>query len=197
MTKLFKLMLVAVALMLMFATGSSYATWFNMDFTNATLDLGNSSQIDITDQYKPDFHLEFGNAYRYIDSRDPFSDDFGMSNGDISQNGQPAQVGRMHFLDPQTYFELDVWTIDPRNITVDVYDASLNYLGSSATFGSTTGTTLYYNTSYGPASYIDWHDDGGFVSIANVRYDLVPEPGTLMLLGLGLAGVGILVRRQK
>jgi hypothetical protein len=190
-----KTLAMAMGLLLVFGAASSQAALFTFDFTNTLVDLGTNSQIDITNQYH-NYGLDFSNAYRYIDARDPFADQFGMSNGIAENNTLPAQTGLLHFThDTQTFLSIDCWTIEPDQITFDAYDENMNFLGSSSALSVPTGTTINYN---GPAlSFLDWHDSGGRVQIANITYDLTPEPGTLSLLGIGLVGLGGLRRKLR
>jgi hypothetical protein len=191
----FKSLAIAVGMLVVLGAASSQAALFTFDFTNTLVDLGNNSQIDITNQYQ-NYGLVFSNAYRYIDNRDPFSDPFGMSNGSVANNTLPAQTGLLHFThDTQTYLAIDCWTLSPDQITFDAYDENMNFLGSSSAMSVPTGTTVFYN---GPAmSFLDWHDNGGTVGIANITYDLTPEPGTMSLLGIGLVGIGALRRKLR
>ncbi|TFH64887.1 MAG: PEP-CTERM sorting domain-containing protein [Candidatus Zixiibacteriota bacterium] len=190
-----KLLTILAAIVMMFAASSLQAATYTMDFTNATRDLGPSSIIDLSNQYQS-FGLLFSNAYRYIDVRDPFAEDFGVSNGDLAHMSAPAQTGLMHFWhDAQTSLTIDYWTIGTNVVTFEAYDENMNLMSSSPTVGDPNGSQMFYN---GPAmTYLGWHDDGGYVQIANITYDLTPEPATLSLLGLGLLGLGAVRKRFR
>lgn len=190
-----KLLTILAAIMMMFAASSLQAATYTMDFTNATLDLGPSSVIDLSNQYQ-NFGLLFSNAYRYIDSRDPFADDFGVSNGDFAHLFQPTQTGLMHFWhDKQVQLAIDFWTIGTNAVTFEAYDENMNLMSSSPTVGNPNGSTMFYS---GPAmTYLGWHDDGGYVQIANITYDVTPEPATLSLLGFGLLGLGAMRKKFR
>ena len=194
-----KLTVVAICGLLFLAAAPANAVWYTMDFTNATLDLGMSSQIDITNQYA--YHgFTCNDVYRYIDVRDPWKEiniggadyGFGISNGFIQDNGVSGAVGYVFFNQVTDSLKFDWWTITPNRLTLDTYASDGTLLGNYSNTGSGT------QTMYGPISYFKFHDDGGFVQVANMSYDsTIPEPGTMALLGIGLLGAGLYRRRKK
>jgi hypothetical protein len=194
-----KLALLALCGLLVVAAAPANAVWYTMDFTNATLDLGMSSQIDITNQYA--YHgFVCDKAYRYIDKRDPWPEifidpdlyGFGISNGFIQDNEATAAMGTVYFNQVTDSLKFDWWTIGTNRLTLDTYASDGTLLGTYSNTGSGT------QTMYGAISYFTYHDDGGYVQVANMSYDsTIPEPGTLALLGIGLLGAGLYRRRKK
>lgn len=172
------------------------ASWYTMDFTNATLDLGTNSQIDLTNQYNS-FGLDFEHVYRGIDSRDPW-DMFGIWNGWIDENYDLKPVnGKVTFstLTDSVAFDWLALSAPTGDFNLTAFDQFDNALGSF------TGNGFGSNKIVAPdIKYFVFHDDGGFVSISNLSYETaptVPEPATLVLFGLGTLGLGYIRRRRQ
>ncbi len=194
-----KLILAFVALAMLVGVSPASAYFYTMDFTNTTLDLGPDGQINLTDQYDA-FGLSFHQVYRYYDPRDPWPEDgsygWGISNGFIAQNYTTAALGTVFFNEVTDSITFDWWTLDPEAFYLTAYDAGGGVLGtvSGTGFGSATIVAT-------GIKYIDFHNDGGFVSIANLSYERstpsIPEPATAVLFGLGLLGAGIYRRARR
>ena len=182
-----KNLLIGITAIMAVATANMANAITTLTFTNSDVDLGGASQINISDQYSA-FGISVTDAYRYIDGRDPFADNFGLSNGNLGE-GIPGALARIDFASNTSFFSADWWTIGSNSIFVDAYSSDGTLQGSFSGNGSGT------DTIFGDISYITWHDTGGFVQLANISYD-VPEPGVLALLGLGLAGLGFSRRRK-
>jgi hypothetical protein len=62
-----------------------------------------------------------------------------------------------------------------------------------------TYTVLYHATQSdaGAQIGINLASTGSQGTFDNVRLDAVPEPASLALIGLGLTGIGLLVRRKR
>lgn len=178
------------------ASVPAQASWYTMDFTNATLDLGTNSQINLTNQYSS-FGLDFEHVYRGIDNRDPW-DMFGIWNGWIEENYAPRPVnGKVTFstLTDSIAFDWLALSANTGDFNLEAFDEFDNPLGSF------TGNGFGSNKIVAPGiKYFVFHDDGGFVSISNLSYDTaptVPEPATLVLFGLGTLGLGYIRRRRQ
>lgn len=197
MTSIMLLGLVAIS------PASSQAAFFTMDFTNTTLDLGPAPAgggINLTNQYDS-FGLNFVHAFRYEDSRDPWGDSFGISNGFVSDIGQTAALGTVYFNELTNSIAFDFWTINAP-MHVDAYDQFGNIVGSYVGVAG-QGQAIINATGI---KFFEFHNSGGFVQISNLSYDrnsgptapaAVPEPASMALFGLGLAGMGVVRRLKK
>ncbi len=193
-----KLTFALAAVVLLIGVSPASAYFYTMDFTNSTLDLGPNGQINLTNQYDA-FGLNFHQVYRYYDDRDPWIEDgfagWGISNGFVAQNGVTAALGTVFFNEVTDSIAFDWWTIESNQFTVTAYNAGGGVLGTYSGFGSGSNSIIANGIKY-----IDFHDNGGFVQIANLSYErtmpAVPEPATAALFGLGLLGAGI-VRRVR
>jgi hypothetical protein len=181
-----------------------------LHFDNIDLDLGLNSQVNLADQYSALYGVSFHEVYRYIDVRDPFVDpgalagnpplNFGISNGFIAQNEATATNGTMFFDRGNTsYFNFDWWTIGDNSMTVEAYDEwgvlqdNFFYDGLIENGSGSVAMT-------GDIAYVEFHNHGGFVNMANIGYDApaaVPEPGTLALFGFGLTSGAAFLRRRR
>jgi hypothetical protein len=194
-----KLTLALAAVVLLIGVSPASAYFYTMDFTNATLDLGPATQINLTNQFDA-FGLNFHQVYRYIDSRDPWPEEagsgFGISNGFISQGNVTAALGTVFFSEATDSIAFDWWTLDDYEFNVTAYDEGGIILGSYSGFGY--GSNKIVATGI---KYLDFHDNGGTVGIANLTYErtmpAVPEPATAALFGLGLLGAGVIRRIRR
>jgi hypothetical protein len=97
----------------------------------------------------------------------------------------------MHFVNPVTSVSFDSGMWDGLNGNVDIYDPSNNLLGSFPNAGLDV-----YHFDFGSnvigMIYFDSSGDENGASITNLSFTpvSVPEPGTLLLLGCGLVGLG-------
>ncbi len=136
--------------------------------------------------------VTFSNAYYYVDVRDPFADDQGISNGPVGAGG--TQAGQIDFAGNTSFFSFDWWTIGTNEMVVEAYDG-LGVLIAAFAGGSGSGT----ETIFGDIATIKWHDNGGFVQFSTIGFDVseVPLPGAAILLlsGLGFLG-GVRLRRK-
>jgi hypothetical protein len=202
-----KLIIALAAVLLIIGVSPASAYFYTMDFTNATLDLGDETQLNLTNQFDA-FGLNFHQVYRYIDFNDPWLDGthdygsgpvdvgFGISNGFVSQNFVEAALGTVFFNEATDSISFDWWTLADEDFFLTAYDEGGNTLGSFAGMGAGTNSIVAAGIKY-----IDFHNNGGRIAIANLSYErsrpVIPEPTTAALFGLGLLGAGIYRRVRR
>ncbi len=188
-----KLILIITVVVMM--AGSANAYLYTMDFANSTLDLGSSTQIDLTNQYAS-FGLTFDHVYRYADDRDPWDEmQYGISNGWVADGSAPGASGTVYFSELTNYVAFDWWTIDLNPFYLAAWSADDVFLG-----GQFYGNGQYqHSISATGIDHISFHDDGGFTAISTLTYErtAIPEPATMLLVGLGMAGIGIIRRKRS
>ncbi len=189
-----RLTVALAAVIMLIAVSPASAYFYTMDFTNATLDIGAASQINLTNQYDA-FGLNFHQVYRYIDSRDPW-DDYGISNGFFGQNGLEAALGTVFFNNATDSIGFDWWTIGENVFNVRAYSEGGSLLGSFS--GNGSGSDMIVANGI---KYLEFNDAGGFVQMSNLSYErmrpVIPEPATAALFGLGLLGAGVVRRIRR
>jgi hypothetical protein len=168
--------------------GTASALPVTIDFTEPEFP---GNLVNASTEYAA-YGVTFSNAYYYVDSRDPFADDQGISNGPVG--GQGTQTGQIDFAQNTSYFSFDWWTIGTNRMIIEAYN-SLGALVALVAFGGSSGSA----TIFGDIAMVKWHDNGGFVQFSTISFDgaVVPLPGAavLMLSGLGLLG-GLHLRRK-
>ena len=165
-----------------------------IDFTE--VDLGSFPIVNLSDQFA-DYGVIFEDVYRYIDDRDPFGDDHGISNGVYEDQLVSATLGTVHFTNPTSFVMIDWWLIagPTTQLIVEVYDSSDNLLDSFATSAAVTSGTETLMGS-GLISYMTFTNHGGQTQIANITFAPIPAPGAVLLGGIGVVLVGWLRRRR-
>jgi hypothetical protein len=189
-----------------------------LKFTNADVNMGLNSVIPLFGNEYASFGITVPATaggipltYRYIDGRDPFSDfpnqvldpdcpnaneedacNFGLSNND------DEAFARIVF-DTAGPVSFDWWVIattqavDARFIVLDAFNAVIDDFDAFSGQSSTN--------SYNGVKSILWSSNlVGFASIANIRFEVdgtAPEPGSALLLTLGLVGLGLRSRRRR
>lgn len=139
--------------------------------------------------------------------------DFTATLTNQSSSNKPAIVGEELRLQPWSsasnlVFGFDspvkAFGFDWRNTDGSGDEIELLYNGSSITFGHDGQSGFFGVVSDTAFSYLALSDTAGnggclcYGYIDNVQYSVaVPEPGSLALLGLGLAGLGVTRRKQK
>ena len=165
-----------------------------IDFTE--VDLGPYSVVNLSDQFA-DYGVIFEDVYRYIDVRDPFPDDHGISNGVYEDQLVSATLGTVYFTNPTPFVMLDWWVIaDPTTqLIVEVYDSGNNLLDSFTTSAAAySGTETLMGS--GLISYMTFTNHGGQTQIANITFAPIPAPGAVLLGGIGVVLVGWLRRKR-
>lgn len=157
-----------------------------IDFTEVFTDPPTTSHTLVGNEWAA-YGINTSGAYWYADTRDPF-DTKGIS------NSSSAAPGVVTFLSSTNAVTVDWVTIFSNDIYIDAYDSS-NVLLDSFFFtgsGTSSGTTTLSGSGIASLSF---HDSGGTVSISTLTFN-VPEPVTLLLLGIGLAGLGFAGRKK-
>ncbi|MGD0277369.1 MAG: PEP-CTERM sorting domain-containing protein [Syntrophales bacterium] len=163
--------------------GQASATTVNFSTTEVP---GLVDMQTVTNEWSS-YGITLQNTYWYTDTRDPFDQQ------GISTTSNPGEI---IFTSPTNSVTFD-WVLAGSDMYVDVWNSSNVDLASFLAPG--TGPQSGTFTLSGPAiSYLTFHDNVGFVAISTVTYnEAVPEPTTLLLLGLGLAGVAGIRRKLK
>lgn len=186
----------SVAWIVAFLLSAASAQAIELRFTNAEVDLGNGVQIPLTDQYAS-YGVTFEDVYRYVDSRDPFSDGpYNLSHPLGIANGNPKlgtrTLGRVNFVYPTdaSGISFDWYSLNTA-IKVNTYGASGEHLGEFIKSGSGSASLP------GQISYFTFSDSTGFVALSNLRFTQAPEPNVAVAVFAAAAAFFTWRRRQR
>ena len=212
MTKLFTLML--AVLMVLALASPSYAWFLNFEWGQGH----NYEQIQsgvpglnfASDMFYADA-LTNGWNFSSYDLGQTWNTGEYWINGYVGAHASSNGIGRIDFANADGSYFRTGYTAST-TLYLEAYDVSNNLIDVA----SGVANTRYYNGNpNGPGylqvnsgsnniAYVIIHDHGyGWVAddmsgdATGVNIPSVPEPGTLMLLGLGLVGMGILVKRTR
>lgn len=133
---------------------------------------------------------DFANAFAFgPDSRLP-DDGHGITN-------TPGSVASILFASAVHDISFTWATAGGNDFYADIFDAA-NNLVASFFYDNNTGVSAngVANLAGSGIYRLEFHDGGATVAIDTLTYS-VPEPGTLALLGIGLAGLGFARRGKK
>jgi hypothetical protein len=130
------------------------------------------------------FDLTFSNTYYAFDGR--FAED-GVG---IAEQVNPATI---FFTNPVSGLSIDWLTVNT-DFVATAYDASNNVLSTFSAGPCGSACSGVANLAGSDISYVIWHDSAGFAAIDSLTFTqeapaATPEPGTVLLLGVGVLGL--------
>jgi len=91
---------------------------------------------------------------------------------------------------------ISFWYSSASSLFVDAYDSNNNLIGTSVGPSNLTTSTLL-DMYAANIAYVRIHDSASYFVIDDFSFNQIPEPGTMLLLGSGLAGFVAYGRRRS